>query len=248
LAAGNLTTLLFNALLDRDSLEVDRTRFKLVDVGEQSLNLLPATELGSGERLVLKIRFKDRALPSQAVFALVSHPSEMDGSVEVDRRSDTPEALQAALAQKDAELEALKVRCVASGPTGLVLSGVIDKHGIKIGKFVGAVPAGNRSGLRVSEGVGYRALQWSAVSLEVSNLPSQKPWTPGSARLTGPRGAPVKVLAVRVEPPVLQAGESGLLVVETEAILDQDVLGLFQLELKDRDGGRLLPVDGVNFN
>lgn len=71
---------------------------------------------------MLKIRFKDRALPSQAVFALVSHASEMDGSVEVDRRSDTPEALQAALAQKDAELEALKVRCVASGPAGLPLS------------------------------------------------------------------------------------------------------------------------------
>lgn len=48
LAAGNLTTLLFDALLDRDSLEVDRTRFKLVDVGERSINLVPATELGSG--------------------------------------------------------------------------------------------------------------------------------------------------------------------------------------------------------
>ncbi|HEX8703214.1 MAG TPA: DUF2381 family protein, partial [Myxococcaceae bacterium] len=124
-AAGNLTTLVFNALLDRDSLELDRTRFKLVDVGERSINLLPSTELGSGERLVLKVRFKDRVLPSQAVFALVSHPSEVDGSVEVDRRSDTPEALQAALAQKDAELGALKVRCMANGPAGLVLSGVI---------------------------------------------------------------------------------------------------------------------------
>jgi uncharacterized protein (TIGR02268 family) len=246
-AAGSLTTLFFNAFLERDSLELDRTRFKLVDVGERSINLLPATELGSGERLVLKVRFKDRALPSQAVFALVSHPSEVDGSVEVERRSDTSESLQAALAQKDAELETLKVRCTSIGPAGFVLSGVIDKYGIRaIPSSVSALPE-NGTGLRVTSSTTYRAMQWAAVRLEVSNLPNQQPWSPGSTRLTGPKGALVKVLAVRMEPPILKPGDSGLLVVETEPIDTSYLSGPFHLEVMDRDASRPLPIGGLSF-
>ncbi len=246
-AAGHLTTLVFNVLLDRDSLELDRTRFKLVDVGERTVNLLPITELGSGERLVLKVRFKDRALPSQAVFALVSHPSEVDGSVEVDRRADTAEALQSALAQKDAELEALKVRCMADGPAGLVLSGVIDRYGITTTSLSGSVPPEGRTGLRVALGTAYRARKWAAVSMTVSNLPNQQSWAPSSARLIGPGDSLVRVLAVRVEPPILNPGDSVLLVVETEPIADKYVNVPFHLELTDKNGGRRLSIGDVKF-
>ena len=246
-AAGYLTTLFFNAVLDRDSLEVDRARFKLVDVGERSINLVPATELSPGERLVLKVRFRDRALPSQAVFALVSHPSEVDGSVEVERRSGIPEALQSTLAQKDAELEELKARCVANGPAGLVLSGVIDKYGIRTIPFLRSALPENGAGLRVSLNTAYLAQQWAAVSLNVSNLPDQQPWAPGNAHLTGPKGALVRVLAVRMEPPVLKPGDSGLLVVETEPIANKYVSGPFHLELMDQDGGRRILIGGVRF-
>src|SRR4051812_8576121 len=72
-AAGNLTTVAFNGSLDRDSLVVDRTRFKWVDVGDRILALQPFSDLGSGERLIVKIGFKDRALPTQAVLAVVTH-------------------------------------------------------------------------------------------------------------------------------------------------------------------------------
>lgn len=231
-AGGNLTILLFNAPLDRDSLGVDRARFNLVDAGERSLTLLPATDLGSGERLVLKVRFKDRPL-AQAVFALVSHPSEVDGTVEVEYRPDT--------------LEALKATCVDTGPAGFVFSGVLDKEGIRARPFFTSVPAANRSGLQVTRGVGYRARPWAAVSLEVRNLPGQKPWAPGAVRLTGAAGALVTVRAVHMEPRVLTPGEAGLLVLETAAIADEDALGPFLVELLDEDGGRALTVSGVKF-
>jgi len=231
-AGGNLTILLFNAPLDRDSLEVDRARFNLVDAGERSLTLLPTTDLGSEERLVLKVRFKDR-LPTQAVFALVSHPSEVDGTVEVAHRPDT--------------LESSKATCMDTGPAGFVFSGVLDKDGIQATPFFTSVPAENRSGLQVTRGVGYRAQLWAAVSLEVRNLPGQKPWVPGTVRLTGVDGALVTVRAVHMKPSVLKPRESGLLVLETAAIANKDALGPFLVELLDEDGGRALTVSGVKF-
>ncbi|HYI02131.1 DUF2381 family protein [Hyalangium sp.] len=121
-AAGNLTLVAFNGPLDRDSLVVDRTRFKWVDVGDRILALEPITDLGPGERLIMQVGFKDRALPAKAVLAVISKAEMMDGKVEVDRRANTPEALLAALTQKEAELEDLKARSAGSGPAGLVLS------------------------------------------------------------------------------------------------------------------------------
>ncbi|MBN1205733.1 MAG: DUF2381 family protein, partial [Myxococcaceae bacterium] len=92
-AAGNLTTVAFNGPLDRESLVVDRTRFKWVDVGDRILALEPFTDLGPGERLIMQVGFKDRALPAKAVLAVVSKADVMDGKVEVDRRANSPEAL-----------------------------------------------------------------------------------------------------------------------------------------------------------
>jgi uncharacterized protein (TIGR02268 family) len=128
-----------------------------------------------------------------------------------------------------------------------VFSGVLDKDGIQATPFFTSVPAENRSGLQVTRGVGYRAQLWAAVSLEVRNRPGQKPWTPGTVRLTGSDGALVTVRAVRMEPSVLKPGESGLLVLETAAIANKDALGPFLLELLDEDGGRALTVSGVKF-
>ncbi|HEX8699622.1 MAG TPA: DUF2381 family protein, partial [Myxococcaceae bacterium] len=102
-------------------------------------------------------------------------------------------------------------------------------------------------GLRVTLVTVYRAWQWAAVSMKVSNLPNQPPWAPGSARLTGPAGTLVRVLAVLMEPPVLNPGDSGLLVVETEAIADKAASGPFNLELVDKTGVRQFPIRGVKF-
>jgi hypothetical protein len=68
--------------LDRDSLVVDRTRFKWVDVGDRILALQPMVDLAEGERLIVKIGFKDRALPAQAVFAVVTQNLRREEAIE----------------------------------------------------------------------------------------------------------------------------------------------------------------------
>ncbi|WP_225410390.1 DUF2381 family protein [Stigmatella hybrida] len=214
-AAGHLTTVAFNGPLDRDSLVVDRTRFKWVDVGDRILALQPLVDLGSGERLFVKIGFKDRALPTQAVLAVVTDSKVVDGNVEVDRRANTPEALLATLARKEAELEELKARLAGSGPANLVLSEWLNKHMLPIAFSMPVVPAGT-SGLEVLESIGYEGKSSSLVAIRLRNVPGQKRWVLGQARLTSGTGVPVKVLAAQMKLEHLEPGEEGLVVVETK--------------------------------
>jgi hypothetical protein len=223
-AAGITTTLRFDAPIDRTSVEVEgqEVNFRFVDVGERTLVLEPALELAPGKRLGVRVRYRDGAFPSQAAFALVSHPIAVDGLVEVVRRPDTSEWRE------------------PEGPAGLVLSGVLDSWGVWTRPFAAQVPPDNRSGLEVKKGVSYRARSWVVVSLHVRNLPGQKPWSPGSARLTGLSGVPVTVRSVRMKDPLLQPGEMALVVVEAEPPGAGEKT--FWLELVDREGGRHLSV------
>jgi uncharacterized protein (TIGR02268 family) len=214
-AADNLTTVALNGPLDRDSLVVDRTRFKWVDVGDRILALQPMVDLSEGERLIVKIGFRDRALPAQAVFAVVTDATVMDGNVEVDRRANTPEALLAALTQREAELADLKVRCEGTGPAGLVLSGWLD--GFTQPEELRIVEAAPRatSGLQVMASKGYVGKFSALAAIQLHNLPGQKPWVLGQARLSGARGTPIPVLTVQMKPLQLAPGETGWVVVET---------------------------------
>jgi len=215
-AAGNLTTVAFNGPLDRDSLVVDRTRFKWVDVGDRLLALEPFTDLGPGERLIMQVGFKDKALPAKAVLAVVSKADVVDGKVEVDRRANTPEALLAALTQKEAEMEELKARYAEGGPAGLVFSGWLNKMMRPVALALERPPAGS-SGLKVMEMMGYPSTSSTLVSLSLRNLPDQKPWGVVQAHITSATNAPVEVLSVQMKPAQLAPGEQGLVVVEARA-------------------------------
>jgi uncharacterized protein (TIGR02268 family) len=214
-AAGNLTMVAFNGPLDRDSLVVDRTRFKWMDVGDRTLVLEPFTDLGPGERLIMQVGFKDRALPAKAVLAVVSKADVMDGKVEVDRRANTPEALLTALNQKEAELEELKARYAGNGPAGLVLSEWLTKN---MKSIVFSIPpaAADAIGLEVVEGIGYEGTTSALVAIQLRNFPGQKPWVLEQARVAGPGGAAVKVLSAQMKPVQLEPGEVGLVVVEVK--------------------------------
>ncbi|HZH77644.1 MAG TPA: DUF2381 family protein, partial [Archangium sp.] len=121
-AADVLTVFRFGSSIDKASLEVEgrATRFKLVDSGEYIIGLEVAVEPAPGERLILRVRYKDGANPAYAIFALVSHPTLVDKEVEVVRRPRTVEALEARLAQ-----------CEAGEPANLVLSGRLDRKGVR---------------------------------------------------------------------------------------------------------------------
>jgi uncharacterized protein (TIGR02268 family) len=237
-AAGNLTVVAFNGPLDRDSLVVDRTRFKWVDVGDRILALEPFTDLGPGERLIMQVGFKDRALPAKAVLAVVSKADVMDGKVEVDRRANTPEALLAALTQKEAELEELKARYAGNGPAGLVLSEWLTRKMKPIEFSIPTVPA-EASGLGVVEGIGYEGTFSALLAIRLRNLASQPPWALGQVRITGLGGAPAKFLSVQMRPEHLAPGEEGLLVVEAKAP-PWTVGKPFSVEVVDASGQRRL--------
>jgi len=204
-----LTVLRFDAPIERAAVEVEgrKTRFRLVDPGDQTLSLEPSVEPGAGEKLVLRVRYKGSAFPGEAVFALVSDPKVVDKEVEVARLIQTPEAMAA-------EIASLKNRCEANGPTSLALSGLLDSQGVQAQRIVSV--QGTPGGLELLEGLGFRASSWSLVSFRLRNLPGQKPWSVAEAHLTTLAGTSVKVLPARMDRPHLAPGEEGLVVVETE--------------------------------
>ncbi|WP_343213437.1 DUF2381 family protein [Archangium violaceum] len=241
-AANVATYLRFDAPIERASVEVEGrpARFRWVDVGERLLALEPSVDLGAEEKLVVRVRYRDGASPTVATLVLVSHPSLVDKEVEVVRRPRTVEALEAALAEREAALAALQG---ASGPAGLVFSGRLDLEGVQA-RPIELVPTGPQNGLKVVKGEAYRASTWALAVVRVRNLPGQKPWGPGEARLTRPNGTPVKVRSVDMDKAQLGPGEEGLVALETEAPF-WDAGEFLRLELLDKSGTRRLSLPQV---
>jgi uncharacterized protein (TIGR02268 family) len=235
-ATNVLTVLRFDAPIDRASVEVDgrKTRFRMVDPGDQTLSLEPSVEPGAGEKLVLRVRYKGSTFPNEAVFALVSDPKVVDKEVEVVRLIQTPEAMAA-------EIASLKSRCEANGPASLALSGSLDSEGVRAQRIVSV--QGAPGGLELLEGLGFRASSWSLVSFRLRNLPGQPPWAVAEVRLITLAGTSVKVLPVRMDRSHIAPGEEGLVVVETERPFWK-AGEKFRLELIGRDG-RTLPFGTV---
>jgi uncharacterized protein (TIGR02268 family) len=241
-AANVVSYFRFNALIDRASVEIEgrSVRFRWVDVGERLVAVEPSVDLGADEKLVVRVRYKDGASPADVTLVLVTHPTLVDKEVEVVRQPRSREALEAALAEREAELTALKDRCGAGGPAGLIFSGRINWKGVQT-RRIEHVPAGAQGGLKVVEGMGYRAGPWALAVVRVRNLPGQSPWVAGTARLTRADGTPVKVLSVDMDKAQLGPGEEGLVAVEPESPYWTEGQ-VFRLEVLDKSSVRRLPV------
>jgi len=244
-AANEATYLHFDAPIDRASVEVEGQpmRFQWVDVGERIVAVQPSADLGAEEKLVVRVRYKDGALPVVAMLALVTRPEVVDKEVLVVRRLRTLEALEAALAEKEAEIVTLKALSGVSGPSGLVFSGRLDVKGVQA-RIIEDLPIDLQGGLKVVEGQAYRAGSCPLAVVRVRNLPGQKPWVPGEARLIRANGPPVKVRSLEMDKARLTPGEEGLIVVETEAPFwtEGEIL---RLELLDTSGSRRLTLPNV---
>jgi uncharacterized protein (TIGR02268 family) len=234
-AANILSIFMFDASIDRASVEIEgrATRFRVVDVGDRTLIIEPLVPPGDGERLGVRVRYKDGASPAYAAFALVSRPTQVDTRVDVVRRQRTPAMLEAALAQ-----------CEAGEPANLVLSGRLDRDGVRTRSIAITPRSQVQAGMKLEEGTGYRAGTWALAAVRVHNLPGQQPWTAGEARLTRADGTPVRVVSVRMDRPQLAPGDVGLVVVETEVPywVSGEVL---HLELREKGGGRHLVIGAV---
>ena len=248
IAAGATTLLRFDALLQRDAIEVEgRERFHLLEVGERILVLEPAMNLGPGERLRLRVRYADDAAPAQGVFALVSHASEVDARVDVFRKRDSVEVLRAELADaraqltaQEVELRALQARCEASGPAGLVTAGVLDADGVRGGRIRWEKTLKSDGSLDCVRGEALHSASWSVVSFVIRNK-GPAPWTGSTAKLRNiSRGERVEVVAFRAQPQVIAPGETGHIIIEVAALAERTG-EKFSVELgDDAERGRRL--------
>ncbi|QDE87065.1 hypothetical protein BHS07_13600 [Myxococcus xanthus] len=251
-APGYLTTLEFDSPVDRDSVVLGDPggQIALFEVNGRSIVLKPAMELGPGRGVELTVPFADGAVPSRVAFSLVTHPAEVDAQVMVSRLPRTADAIQAELdevrascAAKDAELDALRARNVASGPAGMVLAGFLREEGYRVGS---TVVRSSGEGLVPEEVVTYVSSGWGVVALRVRNTGAE-PWTPTEARLSMvASGERVNVLAVRMKEPRIEPGGAALMVVETGAPNWPEGAAL-RLELRDKDGGRRLLIPRFPF-
>lgn len=234
-APGALTTLVLDGPLERSSLVLDEQvpHFALVDVGDRTLTLEPRGEWSTGKRLGLKARLKDG---THMALVVTSHPSQVDGRVNVTRPRSV-ESMQA-------ELAALQAQCGEGGPIGLLRARMLDGKGALARGIDASAPSESKAGLLLVEGMSYRATRWALVDVVVKNLPGQAPWRPLKARLVGPGGLAVKVVAVWTEKSPLAPGEAGRILVQTEAPR-WDSGTVLQLEIQDSGGGRLLSITRV---
>lgn len=241
-ARGVLTTLVLDAPVEKASVELEGrvSRFKLVEVGERLIALEPSTELGPNERVGLRARLKDG---TTVALVLTSHPTQVDTRLDVECPRSR-EALVAELAEKEAELSTLRAQAAAQGPVGMVFAGLLDSKGVRASVVEARVSSDNPSGLMLEDSISYRARAWALVVMQVHNLPGQKPWVPGPARLHAASGLEVKVRGTHLARPPLAPGASALVVLETDPLPDA-ASGAFRLELVDKGGGRLLLVDSL---
>jgi uncharacterized protein (TIGR02268 family) len=238
-APGFLTTLEFDSPLAREALTVDgrESRFALLELNSHTLVLRPAVALAPGERLLLTVRFADGLAPSRAVFALVAHPFEVDGQLQVVRRPLSNQALQS-------RLEAVLARCEAGGLAKLVLSGALGDTGVTAGMLTARI---RLSGLEQGPSFKPRAYRsWkSFVATLLLLVPAGSlPWAPGEAWLLDAAGQRVRRISVWMDMSRLEPGQSAVIAVEVELHLE-DVGKRFSLEVRERDGERGVLIEKV---
>jgi uncharacterized protein (TIGR02268 family) len=231
-AAGYLTVLEFDSALDCGALSVEgrEGRFALLECNTRTLVLKPAVELAAGERLLVTVGFADGQLPAKAVLALVGHPTEVDGQVQVLRQPLSSEALQA-------RMEAALARCEAGGLAKAVLSGAVDEDGVTVERLSGHFHWNGLEPAPAPPPRTYRSRKLLVIAVYL-HLPSGSiPWTASEARLLNSQGSVVGRLPVWMDTAQLEPGRTGVITVEVER-QSTDTSKLFSLEVREKGGAR----------
>jgi len=223
---GVTTVLHFDADIDRQSVQVDPERIKLLDVGPRSILLTPVLELGPGERLGLRVRYSDGAAPEEAHFALVSRPPTVDTVLTVLRRQEPLAACQAELAQT-------RAGCVGAGAGVWELVDRLAGSGVTVRDLIRAQQ--DEKSLALSDGHAYRLATGLLLTVGAEAPAGQVAWAPRSATVTCAKTrAEVKVRTVSVRS---QGAAPGVVQVAVETELPPPTAEpRFLLELRGDDG------------
>lgn len=244
---GFATLLLFDGRIARDGVELEaRERFSRVAVGEDTLTLLPSEALQAGEHLRLTVRFATGAIPVEAGFLLVVTRERADTQVEVVRTG--PERMEpAGMAEELLRLREENARLRAErGPEGLagaIAAGWLGADGITALDPMKPVPRSTGAALR--KAVSFRAQDRVGLSVELTLSSGERPWSAGSAALTGADGRRLHIIQL------WQSGSTTedswvRIVVEAEAGR-QEAQAVYTLELREAEGDRSVTVSPLRF-
>ncbi|WP_158623560.1 DUF2381 family protein [Corallococcus sp. CA053C] len=253
-ASGSLTVLEFDSPVDRAAVKLGdaRDRFEVIVATDRLIMLKPTGDVATGERVLLTVPFADGLSPVRAVFALVTNAIQVDVQVQVSRLPRTAEAVQAELdevraacAGKDAELEALRARSAATGPSGMILTGTMDRMGVQAKDLRVEEVLKPTDVLKAERVVAFRGTGWVALSLEVTNG-GAVPWTPTEARLSPAGGGRSRAATVAMRGPHIAPGGKALIVVEARGE-DWPEDAALRVELRDSTGARRLLIPSLVF-
>jgi uncharacterized protein (TIGR02268 family) len=253
-ASGSLTALEFDSPVDRAGVKLGAAgeRLELFVVSDRLIMLKPTANVAASERVLLTVPFADGMSPARAVFALVTNATQVDVQVQVMRLPRTAEAVQAELdevraacAGKDAELDALRARSAASGPSGMILTGTMGSAGVQAKELTIGSPGGPTDGLKAERVMAFRGTGWIALSFEVTNGGATA-WAPTEARLYAVEGERSRAATVAMKEPRIAPGEKVRVVVEAR---DEDWPkdDARRVELRDGTGARRLLIPSLVF-
>jgi len=255
LAPGTVTAILLDAPIQRESVQVEgRARFPVFVVGDQGVTLSPTVPLGTGERLALRVTYREGS-PASVVFLLTGQPGAADGVVNVSRPQQTFEACRVELSAtrerceaQAKELEALKARPAALSPASVALARFVDKDGLRGEEFRKACFAARGADLRPVMCWGLGGATWSVVVLEVNNTGGE-PWAPAWAEVTPEGGEPRRARALLSEQATIPPGGVVRVAVEVETPArekpEEWLRVLHTVRVCNGDGSRCLSVPQV---
>jgi uncharacterized protein (TIGR02268 family) len=255
LAPGVVTMIRLDARIIPESVQVEgRARFAVVEVGDQSVTLSPAVALAPGERLALRVTYREGS-PSSVVFLLTGQPGTADGLVDVSRPQQTVEACRVELSAtrerceaQAKELEALKAQPAALSPAAVALAGFVNEKGMRGLWFNQGCREARGGELRPVVCWGLGGATWSVVVLEVSNTGGE-PWAPAWAEVTPAGGEPRRARVVLPVQATIPPGGVVLLAVEVEMPKRKEpeewLSALHTVRVCNGDGSRCLSVPQV---
>ncbi len=250
ISPGLSTTLLFDQDLAQDAVELEgKERFRRMEATGSLLVLVPSEKLSAGERIRLKVRFKEAGPAASAAFVLVVYPDQAERQVEITR-APAPGTCQAELQRKEEELQ----RCLdqrASPPTqaraslaALMMENVVDPRLLTAREITSPslMPA-PAEGLAVTQFTLHRSLSRLVVVVRVMNTDPEKVWVAAGAALLGGSGEDVKLPYVLQGRP-LEPGEFGEVWVEVP-VPAAGSIGPYTLEVWDSERTRTVTLKGL---
>jgi uncharacterized protein (TIGR02268 family) len=247
---GYSTTLFFDSPILPEQVELEgRERFQRVGMADDHLALIPSSELRQGERLRLRVRFRDQALPELASLMLVVDFLQVEQQVELYRHPRTAESyrqeveeLKAGVTRLRQEVEQLRGVQLPAREIEALLGSLENRDTLRFESLVHQ---------RVSSPSPTRVIRGSVLSLEEHwtalrfrlEMPFEEvAWTAAGASLTDAQGRLIQTRPPWQPGPVRMNQAQIIVVLIEEAVALR--AGRYTLKLWD-EAGRTVTIEGV---